>query len=373
VPPPHIALLTTTLDVSGAERVLALLADGLAAAGYRVSVIGLQRRSGALAGAIGDRRVTVDDLGLSNPLSLLGLPRFHRWLAREQVTVLYSFLFHAHLVGRLAAQVAGVPLVLTSQQVAGWGGPVRSFLERRTARWSDAFIAVSPSVRDDLISRLKVPADRVHVIPNAIRVADFTPADPPFSRDGDDVVIGSACRLAPEKDHASLIRGFALLRQRHPRVRLKLAGSGALRSSIESLVGELGLEQDVDLPGRLDDVRGFYQGLDVYVQPSRTEGLPCAVIEAMSMGRPVVATDVAGNRDAVVDGVTGVLVPSESPSGWADALATLIDAPGRARDMGAAGRRRAIEIFDARQMVERTRALIDDRLRALSHVSVAHA
>jgi glycosyltransferase involved in cell wall biosynthesis len=373
VTPPHIALLTTTLDVSGAERVLALLADGLAEAGYRVSVIGLQRRSGALAAAIGDRRVTVDDLGLSNPFGLLGLPGFHRWLAREHVTVVYSFLFHAHLVGRLAARVAGVPLVLTSQQVAGWGGPFRRFLERRTARWSDEFIAVSASVRDDLISRLRVPAERVHVIPNAIRVADFTPADPPFAHAGDDVVIGSACRLAPEKDHASLIRGFALLKKAHPRVRLKLAGSGALRPAIESLVHELGLEHDVELPGRLDDVRAFYQQLDVYVQPSRTEGLPCAVIEAMSMSRPVVATDVAGNRDAVVDGVTGVLVDPESPAAWCHALSALIRAPERAREMGEAGRRRAVEAFDAQTMVERTRALIDDRLRALSRVSIAHA
>lgn len=361
MPPPatHITLLTTTLDVSGAEQVIALLADGLADAGYRVSVLGLQRRSGALAGIIRNPQVFVGDLGMSSAMDVGVARRLRQWLIGERVTILYSFLFHAHLVGRWAAHRTRMPLVISSQQVAEWGGWVRRTLERWTAPWCDVFVAVSPSVRDDLVTRLRVPAERVWVIPNAIRVADFTPARTPFATDGPDAAIGSACRLAREKDHESLLRGFALLKDRYPAARLRLAGSGPLAPQIHTLIAQLGLDRHVEMLGRIDDVRSFYQGLDIYVQPSRTEGLPCAVLEAMTMARPVVATDVPGNRDAVVDQETGLLITPASPVAWAEALSALLDDRERARHLGRMGRKRALAAFDVARMIDETLRLLD--------------
>jgi glycosyltransferase involved in cell wall biosynthesis len=115
--------------------------------------------------------------------------------------------------------------------------------------------------------------------------------------------------------------------------------------------------------GQIADVASFYDSLDVYVQPSRTEGLPCAVVEAMAMSRPVVATDVAGNRDAVVPGVTGLLIPAGSPQAWAAALTSIAGDVAYAQRLGAAGRQRAVEMFDAKAMIASTLCMFEELLK----------
>ncbi len=360
--PPHVVLLTTSLDVSGAERVMALVAEGLAREGYRVSVTALMKRSGALADIIRHPDVQVFDFGMSGRLDVGVAGRVTRWLEDEQVSVLYTFLYHSHVVGRYAGHRAGVPHIISSQQVANWGGPGRRALDRWTARWCDRIVAVSEGVRDDVVHGMRFPAEKVRTIYNAVEVDTFQPRRPAFTAaaPGHQVVIGSASRLAAEKDHESLIRGFALARTRMPTLLLRLAGSGPLAPHLQSVVSQVGLGDSVQLLGHVSDMRAFYETLDVYVQPSRTEGLPCAVVEAMAMERPVVATDVPGNRDAVEPGVTGWLIPPGSPSAWADALVTAAQNPHISVEFGLAGRRRAEALFDVRSMIASTVRLLDE-------------
>jgi L-malate glycosyltransferase len=370
-PRPHIALLTTTLDVSGAERVMALLADGLCREGYRVSVAALQRRSGALARLILDPDVQIIDFGMSGPLDARVLGRVRRWLRREQVSVLYTFLHHAHVIGRYAGHREGVPHIVSSQQVANWGGPVRQALDRWTSRWCERMVAVSDGVRRDIVERMGFPEERVPVVFNAIDVRSYESQVIPFSRSSKTgtIVLGSASRLAHEKNHESLLRGFAIARQFVPQLRLTLAGGGPLAGRLADLVRQEGLSDVVELLGHVDDVRTFHDRVDIYVQPSRTEGLPCAVIEAMAMRRPVVATDVAGNRDAVVDGETGWLIPPDSDEAWARGLCEAVSDRSRAIAFGEAGRERAERLFDVSRMVASTVQM----LRELGAVTPAHA
>ncbi len=360
----HVALLTTTLDVSGAERVVAALADGLMEAGYRVSVVALQRRSGDLTRLVRNPDVGMLDLAVRGAWDVGAIGRLRRWLRAERVSVLYTFLFHAHLLGRSAGRLAGVPHILSSQQVANWGGPGRRALERLTAGWCERIVAVSDGVRVDLIERMRVPADRVRVIFNAVDVDAYQSRTRPFDepRPAGHVVFGSASRLAPEKDHASLLQGFAMAVRDRPQLRLRLAGTGPLEARLRRDVQSLGLERHVEMLGQVADVAAFYDSLDVYVQPSRTEGLPCAVVEAMAMSRPVVATDVAGNRDAVVPGVTGLLIPAGSPQAWAAALTSIAGDAESAQRLGAAGRQRAVDVFDAKAMIRSTLSMLEELL-----------
>jgi glycosyltransferase involved in cell wall biosynthesis len=357
----HVAFVTTTLDVSGAERVIAHLADGMARTGARVSILALQGRSGALRKLVRESSVTVADVGMTGPLDLRAIGRLQRWLRTAHVDVVCTFLFHGHIVGRLAARWAGVPILISSQQVAQWGGPVRRLLERWTGRWCDAMIAVSQGVRDDLVTHYGVPSSRIHVIYNAIDVEAFRPSRAPFGTHGT-VVFGSASRFAPEKDHASLIRGFAAARAARPELQLelRLAGSGPLESRLRRLATAFGPSSGISFVGQIRDVRRFYDALDVYVQSSWTEGLPCAVIEAMAMARPVIATDVPGNREAVEAGVTGRLIPPGSPDAWRDAILEAVDDPPRAKAFGRAGQVLAADRFDAARMVADTIRLVDE-------------
>ena len=360
-PRPHIAFLTTTLDVSGAERVMALLADGLSAHGYRVSVIALKSGAGALRQLIANPDVTVMDLGITGIHTVGGIRRLRHWLTTENVSVLYTFLYHAHVLGRVVGHLSNVPHIISSQQVANWGGPVRQTLDRWTARWCDRVIAVSEGVRQDLVERMKVPAQRVAVIFNAIDVSSYSSRIAPFAHVHDrEIVIGSASRLAPEKNHESLIEGFALALAITPRLRLRLAGSGPLAPTLERLIQTKRLSHAVQLLGHVGDMRAFHDSIDLYVQPSRTEGLPCAVIEAMAMSRPVVATDVPGNRDAVEAGVTGWLIEPDSHSAWAAAIDRAVRDPVQATSFGIAGRQRAEQLFGAPQMIADTLQLLRD-------------
>lgn len=359
---PHIALFTTTLDASGAERVVALLADGLSKLGYRVSVIALQRRSGGLAKLIRQPDVRVQDFGVSNYFDLGVVSRLRRWLDTEQVSVLYTFLFHAHVLGRYVGRNARTPCLLSSQQTVAWGGPLRRMLDRWTMRWCDCIVAVSNSVRDDLVEELAVPPDRVRVIANAIDVASFSPKTRPFDRSAsaNQITFGSASRLVVERDHESLVRGFAIAQRTMPHLRLRLAGAGPLLSRLQAVAQSEGVSEAVTFLGQVDDVQGFHDGLDVYLQPSKAEGLPCAVVEAMAMRRPVVATDVPGNRDAVVAGRTGWLIPPGSPDRWAGVLIEAASDSARAVGFGIAGRERAEALFDVHLMIESTVQLIKE-------------
>jgi glycosyltransferase involved in cell wall biosynthesis len=213
-------------------------------------------------------------------------------------------------------------------------------------------------VKADVVGRMGFPEERVDVIFNAIQVATYTPATRPFDRAGQQIVVGSASRLAPEKNHESLIQGFALARRTTPGLILRLAGTGPLAPRLAAVVAEQQLTDCVELLGHVEDVRGFFESLDLYVQPSRTEGLPCAVIEAMAMKRPVVATDVPGNRDAVVHGSTGWLIAPNSPEAWANAISEALRDRPRAIALGEAGRRRAEELFDSEAMVTKTLHLL---------------
>ncbi len=355
---PHIVLLTTTLDVSGAEKVMALLAEGLADAGFRVSIVGLQRRSGALARLVKRADIDVIDLGLGGVWDVGVATRLRRLLREQHVSVLYTFLYHAHILGRLVARFTKVRHIISSEQVADWGTPVARALDKWTARWCDRVIAVSEGVKDDVVGRMKIDEDRVRVIYNAVDVRHYESSRAPFDpADGDVIVLGSASRLAAEKNHESLLRGFAMAHRNDARLRLRLAGTGPLAGHIAALVMQLNLREAVTLLGHIQDVRSFYDGIDLFVQPSRTEGLPCAVIEAMAMERPVIATDVPGNRDAVVHGATGWLIEPDSETAWAQQIASVTGDPERARSFGKAGRKRAEHLFDARPMVANTIAL----------------
>jgi glycosyltransferase involved in cell wall biosynthesis len=159
--------------------------------------------------------------------------------------------------------------------------------------------------------------------------------------------------LYPVKGHATLVRALAQL----PGARAAIAGRGEEESSLRNLAGELGLSDRFHLLGLRDDVDTVFAAGDVFVQPSLSEGLPLAVLEAMAAGLPVVATRVGGIAEAVEDGCTGHLVPPADPERLAGALRLTLELPDRGAALGAAGRARAETEFSVETMARRYRAL----------------
>lgn len=352
-----IVFLTTAFDVGGAERVMIHAAAGLRRRGWRVIVAGLEVRTGQVARELQSAGVEVMSLGISRHLGLLAVPLLAWRLRRLRADVLYTFLIHAHVVGRLAGALAGTPVLLSSQQVMAWEGRPAEWLNRLTARWCTRVVAVSHRVQEYLEHDVGLPAWQLTTISNCVDVDRFAMAPPDFSAP---LVVGSVARLSAEKDHESLLVAFVEVRRQRPDARLLIAGSGPERPRLEQRVVALGLGEAVEFLGHVVDVRTVLRQLQVFVQSSHVEGLPVAVLEALASGRPVIAAAVGGNDEAVVDGVTGLLVPPASPAALAQAILRVADDPAFAESMARAGREHVSRFFSADAMVNSTEALLND-------------
>jgi glycosyltransferase involved in cell wall biosynthesis len=171
-------------------------------------------------------------------------------------------------------------------------------------------------------------------------------------------------RLSPEKDVATLLRATAIVVRREPSFRLLIAGDGPCAAELRDLAGALGVRGRVEFLGEVRDVPGLLRRAGVFVLPSLSEGLALTVLEAMACGLPVVATKVGGTSEAVLEGETGLLVPAGDPRALADALLRVCRDATLARTLGAAGRARAHQHFDARVMVQRYESLYNEVLAA---------
>ncbi|MCK4356192.1 glycosyltransferase [Candidatus Bipolaricaulota bacterium] len=169
-------------------------------------------------------------------------------------------------------------------------------------------------------------------------------------------------RLAPQKDLLTLLKAF----ERIPVGRLVLVGEGPSRSQVEQSVERTGLNDRVTMLGARTDIPELLAASDLFVLPSRWEGLPLTIIEAMMAGLPVVASHVGGVAELVEDGVTGFLVPSEAPAALAEALRKLLEDSELRKRMGKAGREKALQDFTLDRMLAETKKEYDEVLGGVS-------
>lgn len=176
-------------------------------------------------------------------------------------------------------------------------------------------------------------------------------------------VIGTVGRLERVKDQPNLVRAFIHLMQTVPdardRLRLVIVGDGSLRTEIERLLDGAHVLDQVWLAGSRDEAPELLRSLDLFVLPSQAEGISNTILEAMACGLPVVATEVGGNAELVVEGETGRLVPAHNPAALAAAIHSYVDDPDRMQAHGAAGRRQIEARFSLEAMVAAYRAVYD--------------
>ncbi len=229
----------------------------------------------------------------------------------------------------------------------------------------DHFIAVSSGLRHTY-ERIGVPSDRFTTVPNGIHARGRGPgrlaARQALELSPDQPVVMTAGRLIKMKGHRYLIDAVPELVRRFPRLAVVVMGRGALRDSLHDQAAALGVGAAVRIVGHRPNARMLLDAADVFVLPSRHEGMPLAAMEAMDAGLPVVATRSIGTDEVVVDGETGTLVPTEDPGALAAALAALLADPDRRATYGAAGRGRYLEHFTVEHMAARTAAVYRDVL-----------
>lgn len=351
----RIAQLIDSLTVGGAEKLQVMLARALRDRDVELTVVTLYpSRFGDLEAKLESLGVRVVALHASSLFSPLRATRLAWFLRRQSFDVLFTHLTGANILGPVAGRIAGVPTIATLHSV--FRRPRREAL----GSWSLSCMATCAVAVGNSVARAhrgRLGHTRCEVIPNPV---ELNPPLPPAERlamrreliGTKEVMLVSVGRLAPDKGYPDLLAAFAAICRTHPGIALVIAGAGALKEQLHAQIESLKLRGHAHLIGYHDDVPRLLAAADAYVSSSHWEGLPLSVLEAMAAGLPVVATDVGDVRMAVVDG-TGILVPPHEPAAFAAALRLVLDDAGRARAMGAAGRRHVLQNFGVDRWAER--------------------
>lgn len=330
---PHrkrVAFYMPSLAGGGAQRVFLHLARGFAERGYEVHLV-LARAQGPYLPQV-PSCVRMIDLGASRVLT--SVPALVRYLRRERPHALLSALDHANAVAICARFIARAPARVlvtvhnTPSQVVANARTLRARLlplwARFFYRWADAVVAVSQGVADELVHYVRIPAEKVRVIYNPIVTPELfrkaeEPLEHPWFREGEPPVILGVGRLTKQKDFPTLIRAFALVRQQRP-ARLMILGEGEERPQLEALVKELGIAEDVSLPGFVQNPYPYMKKAAVFVLSSRWEGLPTVLIEAAALDVPVISTNCPSGPAEILAMYSDQLVDVGDKDGMARAI-----------------------------------------------------
>lgn len=350
------------------------LVDGMRKKGWVVTAICSE---GPLVSQLREGGCEIETVAIArsmNPLlaarSFVALVRLFR---RQRFDVLHAHTPVAALIGRLAARTAGIPLVVYTahgfyfhDEMPYWKRWLFVALERLGGCFTDLLFSQSSEDAADAVTQGIMPAERVLVIGNGVDAVRFDPArigDGGMTRDAlgiprDVFVIGMIGRQVREKGIADFLRAAVNIGAGDRRlwfllVGERLASDHAAGVEEEFARARTALGARLVAPGLRQDVPELLAAMDLFCLPSWREGMPRTIIEAMMMAKPVLATDIRGAREEVVPEETGLLVPTRNPEALSAAMQRFVDDPEWARRLGAAGRARAVLLYDESQVVAR--------------------
>jgi len=295
-----------------------------------------------------------------------------RILKQEKWDIVHTHSSKAGFLGRIAAKMSGIPVIIHTPNAFAFDRPPQSFLnfyyillERLAGYFCDALISVSPSEGDLARKTRVVPPEKIVQISNGIDLGEF--AQPIEARQKkrslglpeDQPMVAMIGRFAPQKAPGVFIDAVKRIVSGRKEVTCIMVGDGPLLQKTKERVIREGLEKHLFLFNWRADAREILASCDVYVLSSLWEGLPYTVLEAMALSKPVVATAARGTRDVVVDGVTGFLVGLRDDREMAEKVLSLLSDPARCRRMGEAGRRRVEEVFSLSDHIRKTAALYE--------------
>lgn len=328
----------------------------------------------------GVRRVVIPELGRAiRPWSdVVAFVKLVRLLRRVRPKIVHTHTAKAGALGRLAAVFAGVPVrvhTFHGHVFRGYFSPGRSRIfieiERLLARLTTCIIAVSPGQAEELSRRYRICArERIRVVPLGLELERFRPernreAGEAFRREigaGRSAVVTIVGRLEPIKNHDMFLAVAAALVREGRDVVFAVVGGGSEEARLRRVAEGVGIGGRVRFLGWRTDVERVYAGSDVVVLTSRNEGTPVSVIEALSSGRAVVATDAGGVREVLQDGRLGVIVGVDDVAAMAAAVGDLLDHPEARERLGSAGAAVAPVRYSARRLLDEVGELYDELL-----------
>ncbi|MDD2724995.1 MAG: TIGR03088 family PEP-CTERM/XrtA system glycosyltransferase [Methylovulum sp.] len=372
--PPLVVHIIYRLGVGGLENGLVNLINNMPAEAYRHAIVCL-KDSTDFRQRLVRNDVEVHELHKKDGQDWQSFIAMYRLLKQ-----LRPGIVHTRNIGTMEYQIsafcAGVKHRVHGEH--GWdvadpdGTNVKyQWLRRVLDLFVHRFIPLSRHLESYLLEKVHVPPRKITRIINGVDTQIFYPHPArkqpldacPFTFAETDTVIGTIGRMHGVKDQTTLAKAFILACQRETelgdRLKLIIIGDGPLRAKALALLDAAGLSAQAWLPGVRDDVAEIDRRLDIFVLPSLAEGISNTILEAMACGLPVIATEVGGNPELVVDGVTGWLVPANDPEAMADKILAYVHNPETLRQHGSQGHQRVLQNFSLTAMVANYQAVYD--------------
>lgn len=341
--PLRVQFVITSLPVGGAEVLLLNLIQRMNREHFLPEVICLKE-----PGTMGEQfasEVPLHSDFLNSKWDLGVLPRLTSLLRKREADAVVTVGAGDKMFwGRLAAKLAGIPVICSALHSTGWPDGV-GFLNRLLTPITSGFIACAQGHAQHLVDRERFPRERVFTIPNGVDTQRFRPN--PILRGwlreqlgipADSQTVGIVAALREEKNHLQFVRAGRETLRDHPNTHFVVVGDGPEREIIEAEIRRLDLQAHFHLLGNRRDTPAILAALDIFCLTSLNEANPVSILEAFACGLPVVSPDVGSIKESVLHGRTGLLTTPQSDTATADALKQLLDNPELARQMGNAGR-----------------------------------
>ncbi|MEI8020672.1 MAG: glycosyltransferase [Schlesneria sp.] len=356
----RVVLLIPTLDRSGAEKQFTLLAKGLPKTEFEVTAVALTR-GGPYADELASAGIPLTVIGKRSKFDPFSFWKLRAELKRLQPDILHTWLFAASSYGRLCSGIIPQAKIVVSERcVDSWKKGWQLWLDRRLISKTDRLVGNSPSVVE-FYRELGVPAEKLVCIPNGIELPSLDAAADRSTRKvlleelnlpPDAYVVGYLGRLAKQKRVEDLIWAVETLRQIRPKLFLVIVGDGPERQRLENFARDVGCLDHVRFVGHREDGSRWLKLFDVFCLASSFEGMSNSLMEAMSIGKPVIASDIPANRELVLQCQTGFLPKLADTVGFMQFLRQLIEEKGLGEELGRAGRERIQQFFGISRMVD---------------------
>ncbi len=342
-----IVYIICNFAFGGAERFLLDLIKHLNLERYEVHILTIMG-GGPLEKEFKDLNVRIQIFKKKTKLGLGILWQIYCYLKREKPQIVHTHLFAGDTWGRIAAILAGAPIIISTEHNTNLDeGLLKRLIKRILSYKTDKIVAVSNAVSDYSIRVDKKKKKKILVIPNGICFEKFVPKAKKFEHIP---ILGVIGRLEIQKGHAYLFQALNLVKDIP--WKLWLVGEGSLRKKLEKQVKELSLEERVSFLGAQYNVLEILQTIDIFILPSLWEGLGIAVLEAAAMAKPIIASKVGGIPEIIEDKKTGLLVEPKKVTDLGEAIRWMLGHENEANEMGRCARKIVLEKFDIEKMVK---------------------
>lgn len=350
--------LISSTNIGGSPKHTLLLCQELEK--LRCYTVIVSPPNGSFESEIRQSGINWEPVNLSSVLHLSLYRKLQTIITDHQINLIHTHELKADFIGMILAWITKKPLITTIHNMIDkgplpkWKKTIYIWLTRIIAWKQNKIIAVSEAVRKNTITIIKIPADKVITIRNGTKICNLNdPLNTVLIRQNLGLnpvapVVACISRLIPEqKGHRYLLLAAKRVILQKPESQFLIVGDGTMRNNLEDLSQQLGIKSNVYFVGWQQNTFDILRSIDICVVPSLWDPLPRIILEAMVAEKPVVATNIDGIPEAVVDGETGILVPPADELKLAEAILNLLNNPEKGKQMGLAGRNRAIAEFSS--------------------------